>query len=96
MGRGHWTIEYRLHCRDGTWREDASQIRRGNAPRAMASPRNIAITILRLEGETNLANATRNTRYYPHRAQTRRPKYLSDFAEALTHQRPGPVPSVNW
>ena len=67
--RGHWGIENGLHWRrDVTWREDASQIRRGNAPRIMASLRNIAISILRLEGETNLAKATRGARNYPHRA----------------------------
>jgi len=37
----------------------------GNAPRVMASLRNIAITILRLEGKTNLAKATRGARDYP-------------------------------
>ncbi|WP_193341920.1 transposase [Pseudarthrobacter sp. AB1] len=66
--RGHWGIENGLHWRrDVTWREDGSQVRRGNAPRAMASLR-IAITILRLEGETNIAKATRVARNYPHRA----------------------------
>ena len=34
----------------------------------MASLRNIAISILRLEGEPNLAKATRGARNYPHRA----------------------------
>ncbi|MBP2411521.1 putative transposase YbfD/YdcC [Arthrobacter stackebrandtii] len=67
--RGHWGIENGLHWRrDVTWREDESQVRRGNAPRVMASLRNIAITILRLEGETNIAKATRGARNYPHRA----------------------------
>ncbi|MHA7177915.1 ISAs1 family transposase [Arthrobacter sp. Sr24] len=67
--RGHWGIENGLHWRrDVTWREDSSQVRRGNAPRVMASLRNIAITILRLEGETNLAKATRGARNYPQRA----------------------------
>ncbi|MDQ6739318.1 MAG: ISAs1 family transposase [Actinomycetota bacterium] len=67
--RGHWGIENGLHWRrDVTWREDSSQVRRGNAPRVMASLRNIAITILRREGETNLAKATRGARNYPHRA----------------------------
>ena len=38
--RGHWGIENGLHYRrDVTSREDASQIRRGNAPRVMASLR---------------------------------------------------------
>ncbi|MCU6482744.1 ISAs1 family transposase [Arthrobacter sp. A2-55] len=67
--RGHWGIENGLHWRrDVTWREDGSQVRRGNAPRVMASLRNIAISILRLEGEPNLAKATRGARNYPHRA----------------------------
>lgn len=67
--RGHWGIENGLHWRrDVTWREDGSQVRRGNAPRVMASLRNIAITVLRLEGETNLAKATRGARNYPDRA----------------------------
>lgn len=36
--RGHWGIENGLHYRrDVTWREDGSQVRRGNAPRIMAS-----------------------------------------------------------
>ena len=66
--RGHWGIENGLHWRrDVTWREDSSQVRRGNAPRVMASLRNIAITILRLEGETNLAKATRGAHNYPGR-----------------------------
>lgn len=66
--RGHWEIENGLHWRrDVTWREDGSQVRRGNAPPVMASLRNIAITILRLEGETNIAKATRGARNYPHR-----------------------------
>jgi len=43
-------------------------VRRGHAPRVMASLRNIAITILRLQGETNLAKATRGARNYPLRA----------------------------
>ena len=38
--RGHWGIENGLHWRrDVTWREDGSQVRRGNAPRVMASLR---------------------------------------------------------
>jgi hypothetical protein len=34
----------------------------------MASLRNIAITVRRLEGKTNIAKATRGERNYPHRA----------------------------
>lgn len=60
--RQHWEIENRLHwVRDVTYREDASRIRTGNAPRVMASLRNLAITAFRLTGHTNIAAALRAT-----------------------------------
>jgi predicted transposase YbfD/YdcC len=37
---GHWGIEALHHLRDTTFAEDASQVRTGNTPRAMASQRN--------------------------------------------------------
>jgi hypothetical protein len=40
--RGHWGIEALHHIRDTTFAEDHSQIRTGNAPRTMASLRNLA------------------------------------------------------
>jgi hypothetical protein len=40
--------------------EDGSQIRTANAPRLMASLRILAITILRLTGATNIAQALRH------------------------------------
>ncbi len=59
--RGHWKIEDRLHwVRDVTFDEDRSQIRTANGPRVMASLRNLAITILRLTGVTNIAAALRH------------------------------------
>jgi predicted transposase YbfD/YdcC len=59
--RGHWTIENRLHyVRDVTWGEDASQIRTGNAPRAMAGLRNLVISVLRQTGAINIAEALRS------------------------------------
>ncbi|MDA1359721.1 ISAs1 family transposase [Glycomyces luteolus] len=59
--RGHWTIENRHHLvRDTTFAEDASRLRTGNAPRAMAGFRNLAIGALRLAGVDNLAKATRH------------------------------------
>ena len=58
--RGHWQIENRLHyVRDVTYREDASRVRTGTAPRAMASLRNLAISALRLAGTSNIAQALR-------------------------------------
>lgn len=60
MLRGHWHIENRAHyVRDVTFREDLSRIRTGSGPRVMASARNLAISIHRLHGETNIAHATR-------------------------------------
>ena len=54
--RGHWGIENRLHwVRDVTYREDHSQVRTGNAAHAMASIRNLAISIHRLTGATQCA-----------------------------------------
>jgi predicted transposase YbfD/YdcC len=57
--RGHWGIEALHHIRDTTFAEDASQVRTGIAPRAMASLRNLAIGILRLHGWRNIAAALR-------------------------------------
>jgi predicted transposase YbfD/YdcC len=57
--RGHWAIEALHHIRDVTYTEDASQVRTGNAPQAMASLRNLAIGILRA-GRSNIAKALRH------------------------------------
>ena len=57
--RGHWGIEALHHIRDVTFAEDASQVRTGTAPRAMASLRNLAIGILRAHGDRNIAAALR-------------------------------------
>jgi len=57
--RGHWGIEALHHIRDTTLAEDASQVRTGNAPRAMASLRNLAVGILRARGHRNIAAALR-------------------------------------
>ena len=59
--QGHWGIENRLHwCRDVTFDEDRSQVRVGNAPQAMATLRNTAISLLRLNGWTNIAAGLRH------------------------------------
>lgn len=59
--RGHWAIENREHyVRDVTFREDASRVRTGSAPRAMASLRNLAIGTLRLAGRDNIAEGLRH------------------------------------
>lgn len=56
--RGHWQVEALHHVRDVTFAEDASRIRTGTAPRAMATLRNLAIGLIRQTGWTNIAAAT--------------------------------------
>ena len=58
--RGHWTVEVTHWVRDVTFSEDASRVRTGNAPRVMASFRNLAISLLRLDDVTNNAAALRD------------------------------------
>lgn len=58
--RRHWTIENRSHyVRDRTFDEDRSQVRVGGAPQALATLRNLAISILRFVGFTNIASGLR-------------------------------------
>ncbi|MHA7305197.1 hypothetical protein ACX80E_08120 [Arthrobacter sp. TMN-49] len=66
---GHCGIENGLRWRrDVTWCEDASQVRRGQRTPCYGLPAEYRHTILRLDGETNLAKATRGARNYPCRA----------------------------
>ncbi|WSX61414.1 ISAs1 family transposase [Streptomyces sp. NBC_00986] len=58
--RDHWQIEALHHVRDTTFAEDAPQLRTGNAPRAMATWRNLAIGALRPADATNIAAALRH------------------------------------
>jgi predicted transposase YbfD/YdcC len=69
--RGHWEIENRLHwVRDVTYLEDKSLVRTGNAPRVMASLRSLAISLLRLDGHSNIAAANRHHARDPQRTLT--------------------------
>lgn len=69
--RGHWKIENQLHhVRDTTFTEDASRIRSGSLPRTMATLRNLAISVFRQDGHTNIAAACRHTSRDPRRALT--------------------------
>ncbi|MGN9844457.1 ISAs1 family transposase [Nonomuraea sp. H19] len=63
--RGHWSIEALHHIRDVTYREDASRVRTGAAPRIMAGLRNLAIGLAHLIGWTNIAAATDHYRSHP-------------------------------
>ena len=59
--RAHWAIEDRVHwIRDVTFAEDLSQIRTGHGPAVMATLRNLAISLHRSAGATNIAAATRH------------------------------------
>jgi predicted transposase YbfD/YdcC len=58
--RGHWSVEVLHWIRDVTYREDASRVHTGNAPRVVATLRNVAISLLRISGATNIAAALRH------------------------------------
>jgi predicted transposase YbfD/YdcC len=63
--RAHWGIENKLHwVRDAVYREDDSRVRTGNAPRVMATLRNIAINTIRLTtNDHRIAKTLRRNRY---------------------------------
>ncbi|MEW2152106.1 transposase family protein [Streptomyces albidoflavus] len=63
--RDHWKIEALHHVRDTTFAEDAFQLRTGNAPRAMATWRNLAIGAMRLGGVKNMAAGLRRNACRP-------------------------------
>lgn len=66
--QGHWSVEALHHVRDVTYREDASRIRTGTAPRAMATLSNLAIALIRQAGWTNIAAAADHYRSRPDHA----------------------------
>jgi predicted transposase YbfD/YdcC len=69
LWRAHWRIENRLHyVRDVTYGEDAATVRAGRGAQALAAIRNVAIGLLRLAGETNIAAACRRYQAQPARA----------------------------
>jgi predicted transposase YbfD/YdcC len=58
--RGHWGIENRSHwVRDQVFDEDRSSVRVGGAPQALATLRNLAISLLRLAGFDSVAPGLR-------------------------------------
>jgi predicted transposase YbfD/YdcC len=64
--RQHWHIENRLHyVRDVTLGEDASQVRSGAAPQALAALRNAVLGLLRQHGSDNIAAALRHFAWSP-------------------------------
>jgi hypothetical protein len=71
--QSHWSVEalHLHHVRDVTHAEDASHLRTGTAPRAMATMRNLAIGLMRQAGWTNIAAATDHYRSRPEHATAR-------------------------
>jgi hypothetical protein len=53
--------------RDVTFGEDASRIRTAAAPQILAATRNAILSLLRLWGRTNMAEALRENAYQPAR-----------------------------
>lgn len=67
--RAHWGIENGLHhTRDETFREDRCRVRRGNAPRVLASLRNVAVHLLRGRTHPTVPAACREMAAFPDRA----------------------------
>jgi predicted transposase YbfD/YdcC len=61
IGRAHWGIENGLHDRRGvTLREDASQVRRGQAPQVLAALNNLVCGLVLRRGVRNLAEFQRS------------------------------------
>lgn len=66
LTRGHWAIENKVHwVRDVTFDEDRSQVRKHAGPHVMASLRNVAVSLLRLAGATNIARGLRRCAWRP-------------------------------
>lgn len=63
--RGHWRVETTHWIRDVTFDEDRSQVRCGHIPQVMAALRNLAIALLHLHGEANIAAACRRLAAQP-------------------------------
>ena len=53
--RYHWGIENKSHyVRDTAWHEDTQQVYTGSGPQTMATLRNLAVGLLRLNGVTEI------------------------------------------
>ena len=69
QNRKHWSVENKQHyVLDVTFDEDRSQIRSLNGPMVMTCLRRYAISLLRLNGYTNIAQACRRLWAKPHMA----------------------------
>jgi predicted transposase YbfD/YdcC len=71
LGRGHWSIENRLHyVRDVSFAEDRSRLHTGSAPQIMAALRNLAITLIHRSGSSQIAASRRHFAAHPREAFT--------------------------
>jgi predicted transposase YbfD/YdcC len=69
LSRRHWAIENELHyVRDVTLGEDASHVRSGVAPQAMAALRNLIVAVLQRHGMSNRAAGLRHFAWHPDQA----------------------------
>lgn len=69
QNRKHWSVENKQHyVLDVTFDEDRSQIRSLNGPMVMTCLRRYAISLLRMQGHTNIAQAFRLLWAKPHLA----------------------------
>lgn len=67
QNRKHWSVENKQHyVLDVTFDEDRSQIRKLNGPMVMTCLRRYAISLLRMKGHTNIAQAFRRLWAKPH------------------------------
>ncbi|ETT28847.1 transposase IS4 family protein [Rhodococcus rhodochrous ATCC 21198] len=67
--RGHRSIESKVYwVRDVTFDEDRSTVRAGHGPQVMATLRNVAISLHRRAGQSNIARACRQLAVNPHHA----------------------------
>lgn len=84
--RGHWAIENRVHyVRDMAYDEDRSQVRTGQAPRTMATLRNVAIGLIRAShGDASIAAVTRSLG-----------RRVTALLQLLDHKRVTPVTAVS-
>jgi len=69
LNRYHWGIENKVHyVRDVTFDEDRSRVRKKAGPHVMASLRNLVISVLRIAGAENIAEALRSCCWNRNRA----------------------------
>jgi predicted transposase YbfD/YdcC len=71
LNRGHWGIENKLHwVRDETFGEDKSRIRTNHGPQQLATVRNAALALCRVNNYHQIAAARREFAWNPSRLFT--------------------------